>query len=266
MQIANVKIKPKPIDGRNQEQFYAKVGLQNGEERHVYAKFMPLRKLINEIISYRAAKSIGLPIPESFIVLCRAELFDCTDQNIVRHVDAYVGYASTVCGGSLLKRISHLMDDDDFTEEEWDNANEVIDSILSEWPHLASVICFDQWIANSDRNPGNLLQTQDDKIHIIYHESAFFSSEWKMLTDRIYEKCASELSSRAAAPGAIGESVSLFMELLLERVDLVDGIVPESVKTLELLSGEKLVSVARFLEERSKGLDTIFETNSASAT
>ncbi|MBD9671603.1 hypothetical protein IB275_13555 [Pseudomonas sp. PDM21] len=49
---------------------------------------------------------------------------------------------------------------------------------LSKHPELARLIAFDEWLLNSDRNLGNLLQTRRGELILIDHERIFVYPNW----------------------------------------------------------------------------------------
>lgn len=112
---------------------------------------------VAELLCSCLARSIGLPVPEVFIVTVHPG--DLRRSTRVKKNSPQLCVATRDLGGPTFAQL--LSDDEDAAAQ-----------LLYRWPHLSHVVAFDEWIANTDRNVGNLIYSEKS-IYIIDHAEAF---------------------------------------------------------------------------------------------
>lgn len=105
------------------------IAVTHSGEIVVIAKRLPLREIAVEVICATLGRAVGLPIPEPLLLVDEADQWH---------------YGSIDLGHPNLSQYVQVSD-------RW-----IIDE-LSKWPPLLHAACFDELIANPDRNDGNLL-------------------------------------------------------------------------------------------------------------
>jgi len=135
-----------------------KVWLLNNAKTHAYVK-IPHNKLsiIAELAAAQVGRAINLKIPEPFLI--RIDPDDLPDESRFSSEAFIFAYGCSSCGNST-KSFERLIDG---------NA-----AILDSWDGLESTLIFDEWIANTDRNLGNLIYDAVSKTYwLIDHGRAF---------------------------------------------------------------------------------------------
>ncbi|MHB1933655.1 MAG: HipA family kinase [Leptospirillum sp.] len=124
------------------------VGMVKTEKEYVraYIKKIPLREVLVETLCALLGRRLGLPIPRPIWVFQNDEtenfLFGSEDLSYPSH--------------KKFLKIKALPDSQK-------------DQILENWKHYRHAICFDEWIANTDRHTGNILIDQNFEIFLIDH-------------------------------------------------------------------------------------------------
>lgn len=116
------------------------VQLDDGTRVRAYVKAVPLRELAVEIVCALLLDSLGLPGARPILV------------SMPRGDPQY--------GATILPAapFAHTLARDGTARAR-----------LRTWPHLTQAVCFDEWIANPDRNGGNILHDGRDKFWLIDH-------------------------------------------------------------------------------------------------
>ncbi|SFY31341.1 HipA family kinase [Azotobacter vinelandii] len=131
--------------------FYGTIRLRDQQdERHAYIKMLPPRLLFAEAISATLGWLLGVPVPETALVMVRGGMLGLGANHAI-------GLASIDSGAVPISRIIRT---DSVVER------------LNKWAHLRTAIVFDELIANADRNLRNLIMDGDGKIWLIDHEEA----------------------------------------------------------------------------------------------
>ena len=172
--LANVKwLDNKPL------RFYVKV----------YPKDKP-RGLINEITGYLLAYALGIPqpqkvgmiqLPKEVIAKEHHSKFDVID-------DCIIGWLSEESGITPNTYLS-IRDLSEF---------EKTLHKLELWPHLPNLIAFDDWVANQDRNTGNITIQGTSEFKIIDHGNVPVSESWTkncLVSEKNYRNVLMELFS-----------------------------------------------------------------------
>jgi hypothetical protein len=127
---------------------------QTDESFPVYLRITAPTPLVAELLCAVIARMLGLPAPEAFVVAVPPGVL--TGSNAVANM-LYVGTLDV--GGSTF---SQLLRADSVSAS----------NILRKWEHLVPVTVLDEWLANPDRNWGNILYVANT-LHIIDHAEAF---------------------------------------------------------------------------------------------
>jgi hypothetical protein len=75
----------------------------------------------------------------------------------------------------------------------WENFLAELSRTLSAWPEVSRLACFDRWIANTDRNHGNLVIDNHGAIAIIDHERVLFDTGFDELDAMASTDCPSQI-------------------------------------------------------------------------
>ncbi len=116
--------------------------------------------LVAELLCGCLARVMQLPAPEVFLVFVLPGRLRKSKILPRDKVGLYVG-TRDIGGRSFAQMVS-------------DDAAAAFPLLLN-WSELGTVAAFDEWLANSDRNPGNLIYV-DQSLHIIDHAEAFGGS------------------------------------------------------------------------------------------
>ena len=124
---------------------------QSNREIRAYIKDVPLCELVSEVVCGVVGRALGLPVPRPFIVVNVKHEFDLPRDTFL--------FASEDLGHPSMRRL---------VERE---GHGVFD-MLASWSRLYEATVFDEWIANPDRNQGNLLVQGADDFVLIDHALA----------------------------------------------------------------------------------------------
>lgn len=132
--------------------------------KSAYIKLIPSNQLVSEIVCALLGRSLNLNIPKPYLVIVnKQELPDSAIWNINAVETAY-GFAS-----EDLQKHSFL---------HWANRDAKIKQRLLAWDGYRPSGVFDEWIANRDRNQGNLLYQGRGVWWLIDHGQAFTGPDW----------------------------------------------------------------------------------------
>lgn len=167
IQLGNVvpgaKLLDKDDRGVN-ETFIGFVDVPVGRVR-AYIKVIGGRQLVNELIATTLGRSLGLSIPEGYLVRARpADLPDSA--HLAAHSAEAVLFASRETSAPDLKR---RMKAEGVT---------AIAALFAAWTDWVPCMTFDEWIANADRNAGNVLFGGPGEIWLIDHTHCFTGPNW----------------------------------------------------------------------------------------
>jgi hypothetical protein len=150
-----------------------------GQPRRCYVKAFPSatdgrpsRCLLNEIVGYTLAHHLQLPQPKAFLIWL--------PNHLLKAISAAWPYENGL----------HLC----FASLEAHNPNDATQGCarvvfneniatfvhaIAQWPTMPALIGFDSWIANTDRNGGNLMVTGKNSYSIIDHSDILTGPVWK---------------------------------------------------------------------------------------
>ncbi|WP_245357252.1 HipA family kinase [Stenotrophomonas rhizophila] len=111
-----------------------------------------MERLQVEAVCSLLGRSLGLPIPEPLFVLIGPEFGG-----------PGVGFGSSAISHP---NVAHWID----------SSADIVKARLKNWPKIVDAACFDEWIANCDRHPGNLIHDGVDGFWLIDHDKAINSS------------------------------------------------------------------------------------------
>lgn len=143
------------------------------ERRHVFVKAYPAdapRGLLNDIIGYLMARYAGINQPPGGIIALPAQAL------------AKVGIATTDPAIWCFTSISCI----DLNDRRhgslaalFGNNLHAVRTILESWPGFAQLAAFDTWLANVDRNTGNLMLTGENALCPIDHSDILTGPAWQ---------------------------------------------------------------------------------------
>ena len=169
IQVGNVvpgaKLLNKDDRGVN-ETFIGFVDVPAGRVR-AYVKVMDNRQLVNELLATTLGRSLGLPVPEGYLVRVRPS--DLPDSNLLAmHGTEALAFASREVSSPDLKRRVKA------------EGTAVIAALLTAWDDWTSAMTFDEWVANGDRHAGNILFGGPGDIWLIDHSHCFTGPNWNI--------------------------------------------------------------------------------------
>lgn len=242
IKLANVVPGVAAVDASDKGVNETFVGLiqTSSEQIRAYIKVLDARQLVNELICTTLGRSVGLPIPEGFIV--RASANDLPESSLLaRHGDEALIFASADVGRPSLKRR--------LTEE----GTQILDSLLTTWKQWDTAYIFDEWIANPDRHPGNLLIEGPDKVWLIDHSHALTGPGWvatdlvpeRVVRNQVADNCfpCLTLPERMAVRAKAAQLASLFRHVSPDSA-------LAACYAAQLLSPSDLEAVRAFIGER----------------
>lgn len=146
----------------------------------VYPKCHP-KGLINEIIGYLTAYSAGIPQPKKVaLIQIPKEVIDVNFKgDFELFGDVYLGWASEDAG---ITPNTYLSMNDAIS---YDKSLEY----LKKWKFFPDLLAFDDWVANQDRNTGNMVITGNRDFCIIDHGNVPVSEKWTnncLVVEKVY--------------------------------------------------------------------------------
>ncbi|QGQ69808.1 hypothetical protein [Halomonas sp. PA16-9] len=140
----------------------------DGTESQAYLKIFGSNLgtcIINEITGFLIGKACNLPLPNKLGMLQLPEDFVKANQCCEWAI------AVSEVPGKTLKMIYKDVGVDSFAP---------IFDHLFEWSRIEDVLAFDDWIANGDRNIGNVVIAGSSSYYLIDHSDALVKSNWSI--------------------------------------------------------------------------------------
>lgn len=171
----------------------ASIEWDDGSIRKCYVKIYPskdrTRKLCNELTGFTLAKALGILQPNGAALMPLSKLFyddfiEVADKNSPETIWAWV---TTECGNSV-KGLFHLDNIEERLETDREEAiRKIIQaySVVCNQKNLPNIIAFDDFIANDDRNIGNVVMVGDGNMGIIDHGEILGSIDWMVHLDHL---------------------------------------------------------------------------------
>jgi len=167
IQLGNVVPGAKLLDkdGRGvNETFVGFIDVPSGRLR-AYIKVLPGRQLMNELVATTLGRALGLAIPEGYLV--RARPSDLPESaHLAAHSAEAMVFASGETSAPDLKRRMKA------------EGTAALAALFTAWHGWVPCMAFDEWLANGDRNPGNILFGGPGDIWLIDHSHCFTGPNW----------------------------------------------------------------------------------------
>jgi len=227
------------------ETYKGVVELTNGGKCEAYVKLLGPKALANEIICTLLGQSAKLPIPKGYLVHVSAA--DYPDSQFLKgnRYKEIIAYGSESANAISFTRHFKLQDAEDEAQ--------AYKEIFPKWSGWRDTVIFDEWLANDDRNPGNLLLGANKEIWLIDHTHAFRGPQWSRdgLTPNAYThnrvaKHAERLLSRTEK-NELGQYVHKLAATLrsLEIPEIIDR-----ANAGELIDADDAAALKDFLTKR----------------
>ena len=142
------------------------------ERRHIFVKAYPAeapRGLLNDIVGYLVARHAGIHQPPGGVIELPA--FVLARIGIVSQEPSVWCFASTSCIDLDNRRHGSL-------SALFGNNIEALRPILEKWPGFPTLVAFDAWLANVDRNTGNLILNGENSLLPIDHSDILTGPSW----------------------------------------------------------------------------------------
>lgn len=210
-----------------------------------YIKVLTPRQLINEIITAVLGHTLSLPMPKGFIVLAGPNDGYGDPAPFLADGPERLLFASEAAPGGVWRPVKRV--------------SPYPLKYFLEWVGLPVTVCFDEWIANVDRNTGNFLFDGAGKFLLIDHSHVFGGEAWveiDLRSDRVWlNKLIDEwpgkmigADARAHICSAVSQHAKAFAGVDLSFFAL------EPLQTL--LSASEVEALRAFLQERCARLAT----------
>ncbi len=134
----------------------------NGKSLILHAKLYFRRyQVLNEIVGYLLAHHLNLPQPKGYLLLLSPD-----EQKSKFNIQGQPKNTRPVWATESLDHKSAMY--------HFQRCSKALRDDLAKWFNLYGTVALDDWIANIDRNPGNLLRQSSGKYHLIDHGKLFF--------------------------------------------------------------------------------------------
>ena len=212
--------------------------VKNHEKHQVLAKQCSDAELVREVICNRLAYLLSLPVPKPFVIDTQGSYWR------TRHRFIYASSLRRGYGG-----YPRSLQDSRISRD-----------YLMEWPLICSAILFDEWIANGDRTPKNLLFAGRREFLLIDHGDAIptyidadSSTQSNELASYLNAKVFRDVRARATLQATI---VGTFTQLDTIDTDQLADLLPK-----ESWASEKEIGAClNFLRERREHLPSLIQS------
>jgi len=211
----------------------------NTYEVSAYAKKLSDLDFLVEILTALMGIEIGLPIPEPVIAIS-------VDGSEAWFASIDVKYPD------LSKRLLIENSQVDLNTPK----NKAVFSKLASWRLITDAISFDEWIANGDRNPGNVIYDGKDQFYLIDHNLAMrlpFSPDAPinntLLTIKLF--FTDDELSKQRLKNTISHTINNLSP------DIPQKIADNLLKQANNLDAEILINMVEFLKQRLQYLTAI---------
>jgi hypothetical protein len=159
----------KPSEGLMAYTYLCLIDWPDGKQRQCYVKMFSVQHSIgifNEILGYLLTKAEGLPVASQAGLLILPDAV----RNLVNQPVASVAFVTSRIEGNTSSSFYHINDMLKF---------EALNKILDDWDQLHHTIAFDEWVANQDRNLGNLVIDSNSSVTLIDHSNMPVDLVWQ---------------------------------------------------------------------------------------
>ena len=237
-----------------------------GDMRRWYVKLVPngngtpglppVRGLINEIIGYTLAHHAGLPQPQAALIRVTHTVLHSMHKDLGQDADSPSG--SEICFASLEAhnpRQRHT----GMVKLLYRDCAEIQTKLLG-WKDLPAVMAFDTWVANVDRNTGNLIQVGRGQFDVIDHGRILTGPHWEVSDLKSDDDYANKLMDTLFDPkklplpvkSAILHSARTFQEVYSKakpELNIWFGADPDKREAHDFLQ-KRVLSAAPLLKQR----------------
>lgn len=134
-----------------------------------YIKMLPSNQLISEVTCAVLGRVLNLNVPKPYLVKVKKTLLPKSKQWRKKETER-ICFASEDVGHPSMKRL---------VANQVAGVQDKLTQKYLRWDGFKDATIFDEWIANSDRNIGNLL-FDGREFYLIDHSHAFTGSKWQM--------------------------------------------------------------------------------------
>lgn len=151
-----------------------------GQAFPAIVKDLPSRELFNELFAFLVLDELGLPVPPAYLGLVPLSETRVVKAPVLPNGQKLV-FASAEVPSPSLKMAAGL--DGSPTNKKIQLCLERFVPLIAKWGQLGELYAFDSWVANVDRNLGNILfggvSTEGTpSLWLIDHGKAFTSDNW----------------------------------------------------------------------------------------
>ena len=155
-----------PVHGTASETWKGSILTENGQTVAYVKIFSRSQQLISEAVCALLGRALGLNIPKPFLINVEKTILP-ESQHWKVGQESCLGFGSEEEKHQVFSRIVKR------------DASEA-GKLLREWSEWKRTVWFDEWIANGDRHPGNLLyDSGKKKFWLIDHSHALTGWRWK---------------------------------------------------------------------------------------
>ncbi|WP_261457909.1 hypothetical protein [Serratia fonticola] len=219
-----------PAEGQMAFTYLCLVEWPDGIVRQSYVKIFAYEKRIgifNEILGYLLTKASDLPVPPKAGILILPEGL----LQMVGVPVSPIAFVTSKVAGNSPSSYYLIQDMCRFS---------ALRSILDGWGKLHKTIAFDEWVANQDRNLGNLIIDSNGQVTLIDHSN--------MPVDLVWDPI--DLTADLVPVNRL-EQVFRSLPTLPQKMDIVDGANGQS-EALDVALGEILYWCDKLLNKHAK--------------
>ncbi|MEQ4902893.1 hypothetical protein [Enterobacter hormaechei] len=159
----------KPSEGLMAYTYLCLIEWPDGKQRQCYVKMFAVQQgigVFNEILGYLLTKAEGLPVASKAGLLILPDAV----RSLANKPVASVAFVTSRVEGNTPSSFYHINDMLKF---------ESLNKILDGWDKLHQTIAFDEWVANQDRNLGNLVIDSHCSVTLIDHSNMPVDIVWQ---------------------------------------------------------------------------------------
>lgn len=159
-----------PIQANTSNQTWRAVVAHAAGQTQVVLKALSQREFFNELLGAAIGRALGLNIPDTYLVIA-------ADDPVLSNA-LLLSSNERLCFGSALAPYPAFNKVLGLTGQIVPLAAAALTQALKAWPGCGETIAFDTWLANIDRNVGNLLFEPSAKHVLIDHGRCFTGPNW----------------------------------------------------------------------------------------
>lgn len=233
----------------------------DNEETNAYLKCFPVafpQSLVNEVTGFIVGKGCGLPLPNKMGLMRLPDQFS-TDNSFLKW-----GVVVSELPGSSLKSIWKGLGESDQA------VISLLDNLFA-WSSVENMLAFDDWMANKDRNIGNIIIRSPNDYSLIDHSDMPVRQGWSPADLDPSVQVDSKLAKIYNYPQVVDEGDKEKLKHMAATHAMVYNNVKEDLfywwkESLCLAGGygffeQRFEYLKHFFEERSKQADKRLEQN-----